>query len=51
LNVIFLVVFSECKTRFLTLREKHGLGLFENMMPREIFGIKRDEVGGLEKTT
>jgi hypothetical protein len=52
--MVFPVVFYECQTRFLTFREKHRLKLFENMMPREILVLQRDEVGWereLEKTT
>jgi hypothetical protein len=30
----------------LTLREEHGLRVFENRMLRGIFGLKRDEVTG-----
>jgi hypothetical protein len=30
----------------LTLREKHRLTIFENMVLRRIFGPKRDEVTG-----
>jgi hypothetical protein len=29
-----------------TLREAHRLGVFENRVPRRIFGQKRDEVTG-----
>jgi hypothetical protein len=30
----------------LILREEHRLRLFENRVPRKIFGLKRDEVTG-----
>jgi hypothetical protein len=30
----------------LTLREEHRLKIFENRVPRRIFGSKRDEVTG-----
>jgi hypothetical protein len=35
----------------LTLREERRLKLFENRVLRRIFGPKRDEVIGMEKTT
>jgi hypothetical protein len=34
------------KLGLLTLREEHRLGVFENRVPRRIFGLKRDEVMG-----
>jgi hypothetical protein len=40
------VVLNGCKTWSLTLREEHGLRLFENRALRRIFGPKRDEVTG-----
>jgi hypothetical protein len=33
------------------LREECRLSVFENMVLRRIFGPKRDEVTGVEKTT
>jgi hypothetical protein len=33
----------------LTLREEHRLRVFENRVLRRIFGLKRDEVTGVEK--
>jgi hypothetical protein len=45
------VVLYGCETWFLTLREKHKLKVFENRVLRELFGPKRDEVTGVEKTT
>ncbi|KAJ4441926.1 hypothetical protein ANN_11788 [Periplaneta americana] len=35
-----------CETWTLTLREEHGLRVFENKVLRKIFGTKRDEVTG-----
>jgi hypothetical protein len=35
----------------LSLREEHRLRVFENRALRRIFGPKRDEVTGVEKTT
>jgi hypothetical protein len=40
------VVLYGCETWSLTLREEHRLRVFENRMPRRIFGPKRDEVTG-----
>jgi hypothetical protein len=36
----------ECETWSLSLREEHGLRVFENMVLRRIFGPKRDKVTG-----
>jgi hypothetical protein len=33
------------------LREEHRLSVFENRVLRRIFGPKREEVTGVEKTT
>jgi hypothetical protein len=41
-----LAVLYGCETWSLTLREEHGLGVFENRVLRTIFGLKRDEVPG-----
>jgi hypothetical protein len=38
------VVLHECETWSLTLREEYRLRVFENRVPRKIFGPKRDEV-------
>jgi hypothetical protein len=38
------VVLYGCETWSLTLREEHGLRVFENRMLRKIFGPKRDKV-------
>jgi hypothetical protein len=44
------VVLYGCETWSLTLREEHRLRVFENRVPRKIFGPKRDEViGGWRK--
>jgi hypothetical protein len=40
-----------CETWSLALREKHRLRAFENSVLRRIFGPKRDEVIGGEKTS
>jgi hypothetical protein len=40
------VVLYRCESWFLTLREEHRLGEFENRVLRRIFGPKRDEVTG-----
>jgi hypothetical protein len=45
-TIILPVVFVECETGSLTLREKHRLRLFENRVLRRIFGSKRDDVTG-----
>jgi hypothetical protein len=45
-TVILPVVLHVCETLSLTLREEHGLSIFENRVLRRIFGPKRDEVTG-----
>jgi hypothetical protein len=45
-KIILPVVLYGCKTWSLTLREEHRLRVFENRVPRRIFGLKRDEVTG-----
>jgi hypothetical protein len=45
-TIILPVVLYECETWFLTLREEHGLTVFENRVLRRMFGPKRDEVMG-----
>jgi hypothetical protein len=40
-TIILPVVLYECETWFLTLREEHRLRVFENRVPRRIFGPKR----------
>jgi hypothetical protein len=42
-TVILPVVLYGCETWSLTLREEHRLRVFENMVLRKIFGLKRDE--------
>jgi hypothetical protein len=44
--IILPVVLYGCETWSLTLREEHGLRVFENRVLRKIFGPKRDEVTG-----
>ena len=45
------VALCGCETWSLTLREECRLRVFENRVLQEIFGPKRDEVTGVEKTT
>jgi hypothetical protein len=45
-TIILPVVLYGCETWSLTVREEHGLGVFENRVLRRIFGPKRDEVTG-----
>jgi hypothetical protein len=45
-TIILPVVLYGCETLSLTLREEHGLRVFENRVLRRIFGLKRDEVTG-----
>jgi hypothetical protein len=45
-TIILPVVLYGCETWSLTLREEHRLRVFENRVPRRIFGQKRDEVMG-----
>jgi hypothetical protein len=45
-TIILPVVLYGRETWSLTLREEHGLRVFENRMLRRIFGPKRDEVTG-----
>jgi hypothetical protein len=40
------VVLYGCETRSLTIREEHGLRVFENRMLRKIFCPKKDEMTG-----
>jgi hypothetical protein len=44
--MILPVVLYGCETWSLTLREQHGLRVFENRVLRRIFGPKMDEVTG-----
>jgi hypothetical protein len=45
-TIILHVVLYGCGTWSLTLREEHGLRVFENMVLRRIFRSKKDEVTG-----
>jgi len=44
--IILPVVLYGCETWCLTLREERKLRVFENMVLRRIFGLRRDEVTG-----
>jgi hypothetical protein len=44
--MILPVVLYGSETWSLTVRDKHGLRVFENRVLRRIFGPKRDEVKG-----
>ena len=44
-TIILPVVLYGCETRSHTLREEYRLMVFENRIPRRIFGPKRDENG------
>jgi len=50
-TTIILHVLYGCETWSLTLREECGLRVFEIRVLRRIFGPKRGEVTGVEKTT
>ena len=50
-TVILPDILCVCKTWLLTLREECRQRVFDNRMPRRIFGPKRDEKTGVEKTT
>jgi len=45
-TIILPVIFNECETWSLTLREERKLRVFENRVLRRIFGPKEDEVTG-----
>ncbi|KAJ4444117.1 hypothetical protein ANN_05906 [Periplaneta americana] len=45
-TVILPVVLYGCETWTITLREEQRLRVFENKVPRKIFGAKKDEVTG-----
>jgi hypothetical protein len=49
-SIILPVVLYGCETWSVTLREEHRLSMFKNKVLRRIFGPKRDEVTGMEKT-
>jgi hypothetical protein len=42
-TIILPVVLNECETLCLTIREEYRLRVFENRVPRRIFGPKREE--------
>jgi hypothetical protein len=48
-TIILPVVLQGCEPWSLTLREEHGLRVFENRVLRRIFGPKRDEVWGEQR--
>jgi len=49
-TIILPVVLYGCEAWSLTLREERKLRVFENMVLRRIFGLRRDEVtGGMEE--
>jgi hypothetical protein len=48
-TVALPVVLYGCETWSLTLREEHGLGIFENRVLRRMFGPKREEDGSWRK--
>jgi hypothetical protein len=50
-RTIILPVLYGCETWSLTLREERRLRVFENRVLRRIFGPKRAEGTGVEKTT
>jgi len=50
-TAIWPVVLYGCETWSLTLMEEFRLRVLENRVLRRIFGPKRDEVTGVEKTT
>ena len=50
-TVILPIVLYGCDAWSLTLREEHKLRVSENRELRNIFGLKRDEAMGVEKTT
>jgi hypothetical protein len=45
-TIILPLVLYGYEIWLLTEREEHGLRVFENRVPRRIFGPKRDEVTG-----
>jgi hypothetical protein len=45
-TIILPVILYGCETWSLTVREEHRLRVFENKVPRRIFGLKRNEVTG-----
>jgi hypothetical protein len=49
-SIILPVVLCGYKTWSLTLREEHSLRVFENGVLRRIFGLKKEEVTGGQRT-
>ena len=45
-TIILPVVLYGCETWFLTLKEEHRLGVFENRVLRKVFGPEREGVTG-----
>jgi hypothetical protein len=45
-TIILPVVLYGCETWSLAVREEHKLRVFENRVPRRIFGLERDGVTG-----
>jgi hypothetical protein len=43
-SIILPAVFYGCETSTLTLSEEHRLRVFEDRVPRRIFGTKREEI-------
>ena len=43
---ILTVLLYRCETWSLTIKEKHGLGAFENGILRQMFGSKREKLMG-----
>jgi hypothetical protein len=41
-TMILLVVLYGCENWSMTLKEEHRLRVFENRVPRRIFGLKRE---------
>jgi hypothetical protein len=50
-TIILPVVLYGCESWSLTLRDECRLRVFENRVLKRIFGTKKDEVMGMEKTT
>jgi len=50
-TIILPVILYGCETWLLILRDEHRLRVFENRVLRSVFGPKRDEITGVDKTT
>jgi hypothetical protein len=48
-TIILPVVLYGCETWSLAIREEHRLRVFENRVPRRIFALKREVIGGWRK--